>query len=242
MRIHLPNALSRFRTANPSRLLAIAALAALAALTAALALASPSHAGGPSAELGSCQVFPKPPAKLPPHARSFATETAWNQNISRAPRDPRSHAYMAYILSHGGGSIHPDFGSPREYGIPYVVVGAGQAQLPVHYTEFGSESDPGPFPIPADAPVEGGPHADGDRHVIAVDRDACVLYELFDAEFDATPEPHWNAAAGTALGPALGEAAPSRASPRPTPPACRSSPASCATTKSPPATSTTRSG
>jgi len=94
--------------------------------------------------------------------------------------------------------MHPDFGSPRPYGFPYSVVGAGQAQLPVHYTAYGDESDPGPFPVPAKARVEGGNGSDGDRHVIAVDTSECKLYELYRALFEPRPRPHWNADSGAA--------------------------------------------
>lgn len=169
---------------------------ALAALCVALT-ASSATAVGPYPDLGTCQVFPDPPASLSPRAASLPTEAAWNQDISKAPRDPRSNAYIAYINSHGGDSLHPDFGSPRAYGFPYSVVGAGQRKLPIHYTAYGDESDPGPFPIPARAPVEGGNGSDGDRHVIVVDRSACKLYELYRAFSVAKPRPHWNADSGT---------------------------------------------
>ncbi|HWB68991.1 MAG TPA: hypothetical protein VG518_03355 [Solirubrobacterales bacterium] len=124
---------------------------------------------------------------------ALADEAAWNQDVSKAPVDPRSAAYIAYIDSHGGGSLHPDFGSPRAYGFPYVVVGAAQRKLPIHFTAYGEESDPGPYPVPAGAPVEGGRHSDGDRHVLVVDRSACRLYELYRAFFVPRPRPHWNA-------------------------------------------------
>jgi hypothetical protein len=152
---------------------------------------------GPYPDLGSCAVFPQPPASLSPRAASLPTEAAWNQNISKAPRDPRSAAYIAYIDSHGGDHLHPDFGSPRAYGFPYAVVGAGQRKLPIHYTAYGDESDPGPFPVPPQAPVEGGNGSDGDRHVLVVDRSACKLYELYRAFYVAKPHPHWNADSGT---------------------------------------------
>jgi hypothetical protein len=100
---------------------------------------------------------------------------------------------IAYIDGQGGDRLHPDFGSPREYGFPYAVVGAGQPKLAVHYTAYGSESDPGPFPIPRGAPVEGGNGSDGDRHVLVVDRGSCVLYELYRAFFRGG---HWNADSG----------------------------------------------
>jgi hypothetical protein len=150
----------------------------------------------PSGDLGSCSVFPVPPASLSPRASSLATEAAWNQNIANAPRAANSTKIIAYIDSHGGTAIHPDFGSPREYGFPYAVVGAGAKELPIHYTAYGSESSPGPFPIPAGAPVEGGAHAEGDRHVLVVDRATCKLFELYDARYAATPKPHWDAGSG----------------------------------------------
>jgi hypothetical protein len=161
-------------------------------------LAGPAGAVGPYPALSPCPIFPDPPPSLSPRAPSLATEASWNQDVSRAPRDPRSAAYIAYIDSHGGERLHPDFGSPRAYGFPYSVVGAGQRQLPIHYTAYGDESDPGPFPVPAGAPVEGGNRSDGDRHVLVVDRAGCRLYELYRAFYVAKPKPHWNADSGTA--------------------------------------------
>ncbi|HXS46349.1 MAG TPA: hypothetical protein VN756_02690, partial [Solirubrobacterales bacterium] len=115
--------------------------------------------------------------------------------ISKAPVAPNSAATIAYINANGGNFLHPDFGSPPTYGFPYVVVGPGQFELPVHYTAYGSESDPGPFPIPAGAPVEGGRRSDGDRHVLAVDRSNCTLFELYRA-FPISGRPRWNADSG----------------------------------------------
>jgi hypothetical protein len=164
--------------------------------TAALAFAAPAQAVG--SDLGSCQVFPAPPASLSPRAASLANQSAWNQDISKAPRDPRSAAYIAYINGNGGDHLHPDFGSPRPYGFPFAVVGPGQRQLPVHYTAYGDESDPGPFPVPSGAPIEGGNSSDGDRHVLTVDKSSCKLYELYRATYAPKPKPHWNADSGTA--------------------------------------------
>src|SRR5208282_6263085 len=86
----------------------------------------------------------------------FPADNLWNQNIATAPVDPNSAAIINFI----GGSdpVHPDFGS-GEYqgssiGIPYVVVGAGQAPVAINFTAYGDESDPGPMPIPAEAPIE----------------------------------------------------------------------------------------
>jgi hypothetical protein len=153
---------------------------------------------GPYPELGKCRLFPAPPESLPASAPSLPTQSAWAQDISKAPRAPRSAAIVSYIDAHGGDHLHPDFGSPRAYGFPYSVVGAGQPKLPIHYTAYGDESDPGPFPVPARAPIEGGNGSDGDRHVLAVDASECKLYELYRAFPDATPQPHWNADSGTA--------------------------------------------
>ena len=166
---------------------------ALIALVAVLAPAAQARALGPDAGLGGCQVFPDPPASLSPTAPSLPDQAAWNQDISRAPLARSSAATIAYIDRHGGDHLHPDFGSPRTYGFPYAVVGAGQRRQRIHYTAYGSESDREPFPIPAGAPVEGGARSDGDRHVLVVDRSHCVLYELYRAFFRGG---RWNADSG----------------------------------------------
>jgi hypothetical protein len=176
-----------------------AIVALLAVAVAAAIVALPSGAAGPYPDLGSCSVFPQPPAGLSPTAKSLATEAAWNQDVSKAPRAKNSAAIIAYIEGHGGGNLHPDFGSPRLYGFPYAVVDSGQPKLPIHYTAYGAESSPGPFPVPAStALIEGGNGSDGDRHVLVVDRSECKLYELYRAFFQATPQPHWNADGGVA--------------------------------------------
>ena len=179
-----------------SRALAIVAFPATLAAAAALLAPGPAGAVGPYPDLGSCTVFPAPPASLSPRAPSLATEAAWNQNIAKAPRAANSAKVIAYIDSHGGTAIHPDFGSPRAYGFPYAVVGTGAKKLPIHYTAYGSESSPGPFPVPTNAPVESGAGSDGDRHVIVVDKSTCKLFELYDAFPQGKPKPHWDADAG----------------------------------------------
>ena len=116
----------------------------------------------------------------------FPADNAWNQDISAAPVDPNSANLIASIgLSTG---LHPDFGVI--YGIPYVVVAGSQALVPVSFTAYADESDPGPYPIPPNAPIEGG----GDRHVLVVDRDHNRLYELFGAV--AQSDGSWSAACG----------------------------------------------
>jgi hypothetical protein len=79
--------------------------------------------------------------------------------------------------------LHPDFGTIWDgvpIGIPYIVVSGNQAKVPVTF-DYADESDPGPYPISANAPIEGGANADGDRHVIVIDRDHLKLYELYYA-------------------------------------------------------------
>lgn len=87
------------------------------------------------------------------------------------------------IAACGLRNLHPDFGTTYNgapNGIPYMVVHAGQPKVAVTF-DYADESDPGPYPIPANAPIEGGTASTGDRHVLVVDADAWKLYELFDA-------------------------------------------------------------
>jgi hypothetical protein len=172
------------------------ALSCLGLAAGTLATSPASVALGPYPDLGGCPVFPDPPAGLAASAPSLPNQAAWNQDVSRAPVARGSAATIAYIGAHGGDRLHPDFGSPRAYGFPYSVVGAGQRRLPVHKTAYGEESDRGPFPVPRGAPVEGGGRSDGDRHVLVVDRARCVLYELYRAFFKRGVAPHWNADSG----------------------------------------------
>jgi hypothetical protein len=177
---------------------ALGVLAALAiAATTAFSAPGATSAPGPYPSLGGCPTFPDPPASLSPNAPSLPSQAAWHQDVSRAPVAPNSAAIVAFVNAHGATRLHPDFGSPRAYGFPYAVVGARQRRLPIHYTAYGEESDRGPFPIPAGAPVEGGSRSDGDRHVLVVDRSRCVLYELYRAFFKRRGRAHWNADAGT---------------------------------------------
>jgi hypothetical protein len=111
----------------------------------------------------------------------FPANNVWNVAIDSLPLDTRSASYVSTIGS--GSAAHADFGTVYNgapNGIPYVVVPGSQPRVGVQFT-YASESDPGPYPIPADAPIEGGPQSSGDRHVLIVDRDAGKLYELFAA-------------------------------------------------------------
>jgi hypothetical protein len=147
----------------------IALLGALAA-----GALSPSAAAAPR-EYG-CPLFP--------------AGNSLNRDISHAPVDPSSARYTASIGL--GGHLHPDFGTNPGYGIPYTVVGPHQPKLPVRFDEFGEESDRGPYPIPAGAPVEGAGAA-GDRHVLALQRSSCRVYELYSAQRRGTG---WQAGSG----------------------------------------------
>jgi hypothetical protein len=101
-----------------------------------------------------------------------------NHEIAHVPVDPHSAQYITSI----GASLHlhADFGTNPAYGIPYAVVGPHQPKVPIDFTAYGSESDPGPYPIPPNAPVE-GTGEEGDRHVLVLQEGACRLYELYDA-------------------------------------------------------------
>jgi hypothetical protein len=123
---------------------------------------------GPNASLGGRRPFP--------------ADNPWNRDVSGDPVDPASQTLLA---SCGGldRGLHPDFGTVwngAPNGIPYVVVAGTQGKVPVTF-DYADESDPGPYPVPSNAPIEGGPGGDGDRHVLVIDRDAWKLYELYDA-------------------------------------------------------------
>ncbi len=127
----------------------------------------------------------------------FPSNSLWNTNIANAQVDPNSAAIINFIGS--SQPLHPDFGSGlydgQTIGIPYIVVPATQPPVNINFTAYGDESDPGPMPIPFNAPIEGYPNpGDGDRHVLVVDRGNCWLYELYGA-YEQNPG-LWNAASG----------------------------------------------
>jgi hypothetical protein len=116
-------------------------------------------------------------------------DSAWNTDISRAPLAADSGTLVGAQAA--GHDVHLDFGdTQREYGIPYAIVPAGQRRVPITYgtdgADYGDESDHGPFPIPPTAPIEGAnaqqpDPQEGDRHVLVVQRERCVDYELYNA-------------------------------------------------------------
>ena len=129
-----------------------------------------AFAGSP--RIGDCPIFPK--------------DNPWNTDVSGYPVDT-SHDYIGSL---GSMTLWPDFGGGGEYGIPFVSVPFSQPLVPINF-EVADESDPGPYPIPPDAPVEGG----GDRHVLTLRQGDCKLFELFAAERSGSG---WNAYSGAA--------------------------------------------
>lgn len=121
----------------------------------------------------------------------FPADNAWNQRVDTLPVDPNSDTYINSIgrTAH----LHPDFGTNLTYGIQYIVVPGSQATVPVTF-DYADESDPGPYPVPANAPIEGGTGATGDRHVLVIDRDHWKLYEMDDAV--PQPDGSWHAISG----------------------------------------------
>jgi hypothetical protein len=124
----------------------------------------------------------------------FPPDNLWNQNISNSPVDPNSDAIINFIGS--STPLHPDFGAGlydrQTIGIPYVVV-SGTPFVNIKFTAYGDESDPGPMPIPPNAPIEGDPRpGNGDRHVLVLDRDNCWLYEMYSSYPQKNGS--WNAA------------------------------------------------
>ncbi len=113
----------------------------------------------------------------------FPSDNLWNTDISASAVDPNSDAIINFIGP--GIGLHPDFGSGQyngsNIGIPYVVVTGSQAKVNINFTAYGSESDPGPMPIPIGAPIEGDPNPSGDRHVLVLDSTNCFLHELYNA-------------------------------------------------------------
>jgi hypothetical protein len=110
--------------------------------------------------------------------------------------------------------MHPDFGgdsgdpSAPIYGMPYVTVPGTQPLVPVTF-DYADESDfaapgrPPGYPIPEEAKtqqkwIEGGlagndPNADGDRHMLLIDRDNRILFELYALHWSGA---RWEAGSG----------------------------------------------
>jgi len=131
-------------------------------------LPSPENPLAPSAEVSACGLFPE--------------DHIWNVPVTGLPVDPDSDAYVRSIGDEIG--MHPDFGSGLweggPIGIPYTEVDGATPRAQVTF-DYADESDPGPYPIPPQPPIEGGPGSDGDRHILLWDRGGCRLHELYAA-------------------------------------------------------------
>src|SRR5262249_34992579 len=106
----------------------------------------------------------------------FTSSNLWNTDISSAPVDPNSNSIITNWV--GSVNVQSDWGNDPTYGIPYVVVDGKQPLVGINLGAYGDESDPGPMPVPANAPVEAGSSSSGDRHVLVLDNGNCFLYEL----------------------------------------------------------------
>lgn len=158
--------------------------ALLPALTLSALLAASPPAGGAAPTIAGCPLLP--------------ADNVWNVPVDSLPLAANSEAYIDTIGRTT--TLHPDFGSGTwnggPIGIPFNVVAAGQQMVTVSFL-YANESDPGPYPIPAAPLIEGGPAGDGDRHILIVDRDACILYELYDAWPGG--DTSWSAGSGAIL-------------------------------------------
>jgi hypothetical protein len=138
-------------------------------MLAALLVAGAAGGASPAApQIGGCQVFP--------------FTNAWNQRVDRLPVAKDSATLIRSIGLDS--AVHPDFGSGlydgHRIGIPFAVISGRQTRKTRPKFDYADESDPGPYPIPVNVPIEGAPHPDdGDRHALIVDRDTCTLYELY---------------------------------------------------------------
>jgi len=135
---------------------------------------------------GACTVFP--------------ADNPWNQVVTDLPVHENSANFIASIGA--SDNLHPDFGTEwagAPNGIPYVEVTATTALVDVAFL-YADESDPGPYPIPPDPPIEGGPDGTGDRHILMIDWGECMLWELYSAwppgEGDNPHADRWYAGSG----------------------------------------------
>jgi hypothetical protein len=170
------------KRSRTSRRFALLLLGGAALSLGIFALNSPKASRAISPTVGGCPVFPP--------------DNIWNVPVNTLPIDPNSSTYVNGIGANTG--LHPDFGSGTwqggPIGIPYVVVPQSQAKVPISF-DYADESDPGPYPIPPNAPIEGGPASTGDRHVIVVEQGTCKLYETWSS-YPQNGGTSWHAGSG----------------------------------------------
>jgi hypothetical protein len=117
---------------------------------------------------GGCQLFP--------------ADNPWNQRVDNLPLNSNSATYIANMAP--STHLHADWGdwSTNHYGIPWQTVPGSQAMVPMTF-QYADESDPGPYPFPANALVEGGANSGGDMHVLVIDSGNCKLYETWSSTY-----------------------------------------------------------
>lgn len=118
-------------------------------------------------------------------------DNVWNTPVDKLPKDAHSETYLAKMMPQRG--VHPDFGASATNGIPFALVPDGTRPVRVDF-EYRDDSDLGNYPIPPNAPIEGGPESTGDRHVVLIDPARCVLYELWDSH--PQKDGSWKAGSG----------------------------------------------
>jgi hypothetical protein len=147
-----------------------------------LSAAIAESAAKPLTKASSCPVFP--------------ADNPWNQRVDQLPVAADSNTLVGSIGANT--NAHADFGSGKwegaPIGIPYVVVTKKQKRVPVKF-DYADESDGSRYPIPRNAPIEGGSRSQGDRHVIIVDKSRCKLYELY-AAYPRSKGRRWLAGSG----------------------------------------------
>jgi hypothetical protein len=144
---------------------------------------------GSGADTGSPPAPDQPPTIASLGCPIFPADNPWNSDISAAPVHPLSGTYLSSMGIPGHLHLDAETDGTQGIGMPFVVVPANQPGVPILFGtdgfDFSMESDPGPFPIPLDAPIEGNvlalDPAGGDRHVIALQQGTCTLFELYNA-------------------------------------------------------------
>jgi hypothetical protein len=136
---------------------------------------------GTAPVIGGCQILP--------------ADNPWNTRIDDTTQFPVNAMSDTYIAGMSPGThLHPDWGdwTPDYYGIPWQTVPGSQAMVPITF-QYADESDPGPYPFPSSALVEGGSGSGGDMHVLVIDTGTCTLYETWDSTYVG---PGWSCGSG----------------------------------------------
>ncbi len=119
---------------------------------------------------GGCDIFP--------------ADSIFHQRVDQLPVDtsPAAPIYSGYQSSH----LRVFFGSDAgPDGIPFIRVPWNQPMVTMTFNQYPDESDPGPYPFPANAPIEGTANSSGDKHVLVLQEagngQPCKLYETWEA-------------------------------------------------------------